>query len=228
MGGASFSGRAIMNFGLKAWAGRVLGAALAAATAAPALAHPHVWVAVRSEVVFDADGKVMGVRHAWTFDEMYSAFAVQGLGKDGKPSKQELDELAKVNTSQLTEYSYFTHARGSGKRLEFREIRDATITLDDKKNVTLHFLAVFKEPASAGKAFVVQVFDPDYFVAFDFEKINPVTMKGAPQGCTLRMVQPKPLSDDETRRLQSVAGTNESPGGDFGAKLAPRAFIACP
>ena len=33
---------------------------------------------------------------------------------------------------------------------------------------------------------------------------------------------------DTLRRLQSVAGTNESPGGDFGAKLAPRAFIACP
>lgn len=206
-------------------------ASLAIATlgaSSPASAHPHVWVAVRSEVVFDTDGKVMGVRHAWTFDEMYSAFAIQGLGKDGKPSQKELDELAKVNTSQLTEYSYFTHARGGGKRLEFKEIRDATITLDDKKNVTLHFLAVFKEPASAGKAFVVQVFDPDYFVAFDFEKTNPVTMKGAPQGCTLRMVQPKPLSDEETRRLQSVAGTNDSPGADFGAKLAPRAFIACP
>jgi ABC-type uncharacterized transport system substrate-binding protein len=159
---------------------------------------------------------------------MYSAFAVQGLGTGGKPSQKELDDLAKVNTGQLTEYNYFTHVRAGGKRLEFKEVQNPTITLDDKRNVTLHFLAVFKEPASAGKAFVMQVFDPDYFVAFDFEKQDPVTMKGAPQGCSLRMMQPKPLSDDEAKRLQSVAGTNESPGADFGAKLAPRAFIACP
>lgn len=210
---------------------RLLQGALAlafASLAGAAFAHPHVWVAVRSEVVFGADGKAIGVRHSWTFDEMYSAFAVQGLGAGGKPSQKELDDLAKVNTGQLTEYNYFTHVRAGGRRLEFKEAQDATITLDDKKNVTLHFLAVFKEPASAGKAFVMQVFDPDYFVAFDFEKQDPVKMKGAPQGCSLRMVQPRPLSDEETKRLQSVAGTNDSPGADFGAKLAPRAFIACP
>ena len=50
-----------------------------------ASAHPHVWVAVKSEVLFGADGKITGIRHAWTFDEMYSAFATQGFGTDGKP-----------------------------------------------------------------------------------------------------------------------------------------------
>ena len=35
-----------------------------------AMAHPHVWVAVQSEVVFGDDGKIIGVRHAWEFDEI--------------------------------------------------------------------------------------------------------------------------------------------------------------
>jgi ABC-type uncharacterized transport system substrate-binding protein len=46
----------------------------------------HVWVTVHSEVVYGSDGIVKGVRHAWTFDDMFSAFAVQGIAhaKDGE------------------------------------------------------------------------------------------------------------------------------------------------
>ena len=75
------------------------------AAGAPARAHPHVWVAVRSEVVFGPDGKISGVRHAWEFDEMYSAFAVQGLGKNGRPpTREELAPLAKTNVESLAEF----------------------------------------------------------------------------------------------------------------------------
>jgi ABC-type uncharacterized transport system substrate-binding protein len=41
------------------------------AAAGEAAAHPHVWVTIRSELVFAADGSVTGVRHALTFDYMF-------------------------------------------------------------------------------------------------------------------------------------------------------------
>jgi ABC-type uncharacterized transport system substrate-binding protein len=64
--------------------------ALMFATAANA--HPHVWVTLKSDLVFAPDGKIAAVRHAWTFDEMFSVFATQGLDKDGdgKLSREEL------------------------------------------------------------------------------------------------------------------------------------------
>ena len=46
-------------------------AGLVVATAA-AQAHPHIWVTVKSELVYAPDGTVTGVRHAWTFDDMFS------------------------------------------------------------------------------------------------------------------------------------------------------------
>jgi ABC-type uncharacterized transport system substrate-binding protein len=49
-----------------------------------ASAHPHVWVTMKSSLVYAPDGSITGIRHAWTFDEMFSTFAVQGLG-DIKP-----------------------------------------------------------------------------------------------------------------------------------------------
>ena len=49
-----------------------------------ASAHPHVWVTMKSEIVFAPDGSAVGVRHSWAFDDMYSAFATQGLEQKKK------------------------------------------------------------------------------------------------------------------------------------------------
>ena len=47
-------------------------------------AHPHVWVTMTEELLYAPDGSVTGVRHAWTFDDMFSAFATQGLEQKTK------------------------------------------------------------------------------------------------------------------------------------------------
>lgn len=196
---------------------------------APALAHPHVFVAVKSVLVFGPDGRVTGVRHSWTFDDMYSAFALQGLGgRSGKPTQQELDALAKVNVEQLEETGFFTFVRAGGRRVEFGPATEFRSTVDDKKLLTLHFTAPLKEPASAGKALTMQVYDPTYFVAFELEKTNPVTMTGAPSGCSLNIVQPQPLAPEYQAKLNDSMGTNVSPGPEFGVKLAARVVVACP
>src|SRR6202051_3471946 len=44
-----------------------------------AQAHPHVWITSTSELLYAPDGSVTGVRHAWTFDDMFSTYALQGL-----------------------------------------------------------------------------------------------------------------------------------------------------
>src|SRR5690242_5392278 len=41
--------------------------------AGPALAHPHVWITMKSEVVVGPDGAVTAIRHHWAFDDMFSA-----------------------------------------------------------------------------------------------------------------------------------------------------------
>jgi ABC-type uncharacterized transport system substrate-binding protein len=51
-------------------------------TATAAQAHPHVWVMMVTELLYAADGSVSGVRQAWTFDDMYSAFATTGSSEN--------------------------------------------------------------------------------------------------------------------------------------------------
>ncbi len=82
---------------------------VAAAMAGPAQAHPHIWVHVQTTVLYE-NSTITGFRHAWIFDEYYSAMAIEGLdtNKDGKYSREELGELAKVNIDGLKEFGYFT------------------------------------------------------------------------------------------------------------------------
>lgn len=77
-----------------------------------ASAHPHVWVRVETTVLY-SNGTITGFRHKWTFDEFYTAMAIQGLdtNKDGIYSREELAELAQVNIDGLKEFAFFTHPR---------------------------------------------------------------------------------------------------------------------
>ena len=196
---------------------------------APARAHPHVWVAVRSEVVFASDGKIAGIRQAFEFDELYSAFVVQGLGKDNKPpTREELEPKAKEIVENLPEFEFFTFARQNNAKLKFIEPKDVTLEANDKKIVTLRFFLPLDTPVAARKPFSFQVYDPTYFVAFGLEKQTPVTLVQAPAGCSLSFVDPRPLVAAETQRLSEAFFQNFSPGSDYGVKLATRAIVACP
>ncbi len=205
-------------------------AAVFAAGISPAVwAHPHVWVAAQEQVIFGAKGQIEAIRHAWVFDEMYSAFVTQGQGKDGKPmTKEELAPLAKSNVEDLAEFEFFTHAKAGNGKVEFGAPFDYSLEERDDKLVVLRFTLPLKTPASASKAFSLQVYDPTYFVAFELAKQDPVTFVGAPKGCSANVLGAKPLAANETKKLSESFFSGLSPGTDFGIKLATPIIIACP
>ncbi len=196
----------------------------------PVWAHPHVWVTMTSEIAYDPNGQVEGVRHAWSFDEAYSAFAVQGLdtNQDGTTSREELQELAKINTESLIEFNYFTVVKADGKKQEFAAPKDYWLEFDGT-NLTLHFTLPLATAIKAPRTLWVEMYDPTYFVSFSFnEKPEPVTLAGAPAGCSLTVNRPKP---PETANLQAMGETffnTLSSGSDYGAQFASRVLVACP
>lgn len=96
--------------------GSLLGLWLLIFNAAPALAHPHVWVTMKSELVYAPDGSVTAIRHSWAFDDMFSTYALQGIEHEtnGTFTREELAALADTNVS-LKEHDYFNYARLDGK-----------------------------------------------------------------------------------------------------------------
>src|ERR1700675_1032295 len=126
---------------------RILLAALfALIIAAPARAHPHVWVTMHTELVYAPDGSITGIHHAWSFDDMFSTFATQGLEskEKGKFTRAELAPLAKVNVESLKEYDYFTYATADGKKAELTDpAPDYWLDYADQV-LTLNFTLPFK------------------------------------------------------------------------------------
>ena len=198
-------------------------------TATAAAAHPHVWVVGTTDVVFDGSGRIAALRQHWSFDEMYSAFATQGVGEKGKPiSRETLAPLAKTNVESLAEFGFFTAARQGGKRLDFDEPRDYWLEADDTGVVSLHFTLPLRVPVDAKKPFSFQTYDPTYFVSFATDKDKEAKLVGAPPGCSLSAVDPAPLVATDASKLSQAASDNFSPGADLSIKLSTRIIVACP
>ena len=198
-------------------------------SAESASAHPHVFVTAKERLLFTPDGKISGIEAAWMFDDMYSSFAIQGLGDPDKIlTKDELAPLAKTNVDSLAEFGWFTVGKTGGKAVLFGDPVDYWLEESADKLITLHFTLPLKVPSKTGAFFSLQVYDPTYFVAFDYDTKEPVTLVGAPSGCSVSVAKPKSLDNTDSQKLSEAFFTNMSPGMDFGIKLAPRAIIACP
>jgi len=196
-----------------------------------ASAHPHVWVTMQSELVYGPDGTVTGVRHAWTFDDMFSAFAVQGIEakKKGEFTREELAPLAEVNVTSLKEYDFFTYARADGKKVEFSE-PPAGYYLDfDKKDtvLTLHFVLPLKTPVKA-KDLSLEIFDREFFVDFSFKEKEPAKLVGAPAQCKLTVGRPQEMGAALSQRLNQLGPDQRDPSLTIGAEYANKISVKCP
>lgn len=207
----------------------LIAAMLSLTFAAPALAHPHVWVTMHSEVVYAPDGTVTGVRHAWSFDDMFSAFATQGYeGKvKGQFTREELAPLAKVNVESLKEYDYFTYATVDGNKVRMTEpLPDYYLSFENQV-LTLHFTLPFEKPAKA-KRLNVDIYDPTIFVNFEFPKKDPVALVGAPAGCKLDTVLPREMTYAEGKKLSEIPADQPNVSMAWGAQFANKILVNCP
>jgi ABC-type uncharacterized transport system substrate-binding protein len=196
-----------------------------------ASAHPHVWVTMRSELLYAPDGSITAVRHIWTFDDMFSAFATTGLQKtNGTFTRETLQPLAKVNVDTLKDYAYFTYAKINGREQKgaFGAPVDYWLEYDPKETVlTLHFTLPFKKPIKATSV-EIDVYDPEFFIDFGFAKKKPVTLVGAPTQCKLATDKP-PDSNFPSLffKLDPSLVTSEANIG-MGASFANRIWVDCP
>ncbi|HYN00410.1 MAG TPA: DUF1007 family protein [Aestuariivirgaceae bacterium] len=209
-----------------------LAVAVAIGFAPAAAAHPHVWATVRSEIVFGPDHQITGIRHHWTFDEFYTAMAIQGLDTngDGAYSKEELDPLAKVNVESLKEFGYFTfvHLSDDDKSLPLKEPVGYSIDYD-KTLLTLHFTLPLEKPLDPKVHDVaVDVYDPSFFVAFGFATDAPVKITGtSAPGCAAEIQKPDPENEADAKALSEAFFSQLGPNSNFGSQFAQTAIIKC-
>jgi ABC-type uncharacterized transport system substrate-binding protein len=201
-----------------------LGGALALGIGA-AQAHPHVWITARSELIYAPDGSISGVRHAWTFDDMYSTYVLQGIETKtrGVYSREELQPLAQTNVESLNEFGFFTFAKADGKKQKFEEPVDYFLEYKDTL-LTLHFTLPLKTPVKS-RELVLEVFDREFFIDFKFADKDPVELVGAPAACQMQFQRP----NDGTANAQKLGEQNFLSGNtNYGAMFANKITVECP
>jgi ABC-type uncharacterized transport system substrate-binding protein len=192
--------------------------------ATAAQAHPHVWITASSELIYAADGSITGVRHAWTFDDMFSTYALQGIETKTKGvySREELAPLAKDNVENLKEFGFFTFAKADGKKEKFQEPVDYFLEFKDSA-LTLHFTLPLKAPVKP-KQLALDVFDPSFFIDFKFADGDPVKLVGAPTACQLKVQRPGEADVKKLTEEMVASGDN----ANYGAIYANKILVSCP
>ena len=204
-------------------------AVLAAALAAPpAVAHPHAWIDLTVEVAFDAEGRVAALTETWLFDEFYTVFVIQGADRDGDgtPDQDALDAVMNENMKNLAEYDYFTEVRSGDAEIATGEARATSTRMTDGR-LELKFTVPLSDPVSvADMPFRYAVFDPTYYIEMVHAEVDrPVTLAGAPAGCTAAVIQPDP--DPEQVVLAASLDRTESAGDTLGKFFAETVRVTC-
>src|SRR5260370_25569385 len=215
-----------MNIFMRRLLGLLLLAGSCALGAGAAQAHPHVWITATSELIYAPDGSIAGVRHAWTFDDMFSTYALQGIETKTKGvySREELGSLAQTNVESLKECAYFTFAKGDGRKEKFQEPVDYFLEYKDAA-LTLHFTLPLKTPVKP-KELALEVFDPSCFIDFKLADKDPIRLVGAPAACEMKFQRP----NDGTANAQRLGEQNFMNGdnSNYGAMFANKITVDCP
>ena len=159
--------------------------------AAPASAHPHVFVENKVAFVFD-EGKVTALRLSWAFDEVFSDSLLMQFDADGDGTFDALESKAvgKGTLPNLKMFHYFSYIWVDGKELDPIEPVDFVASADDKRVVTFRMTVPLPQPVDPRTAaLATEIYDREYYVQVDLAEQDAVSLENAgdlPCGATVR------------------------------------------
>lgn len=206
-------------------------AALAAICAPlPALAHPHIFVDARLEVVAAGNGTISELRNVWRFDEMFSASVLLDFDKntDLKLDEQELAELGETMRTSLADFHYFTTITADGATVAVKKPDAIHVSYEDNQILVFFAVQPEKELPLKGKL-TFGIYDPSMYTALDFPTDGDLVPQGSGfSACKHQVVRPDP---DEVIAQNSDTLTdaffNDPTGTDMTKLFATRLEVTC-
>lgn len=184
--------------------------------AQPARAHPHIFVDVGLELVFDEDGQAEGLWISWTYDPLFSMLLVSDMGLDadftGTITDDERAALDGFDMQWTVEdYHGDTHVTQDGVALALSSPVEWQSDYRDGQLHSRHLRHLIDRPDPA-REWVVAVYDPTYYTSYGL--IGTPRAIGR-EDCTLRIFEP----DWEAAGAQLEAALDEvlGAGGDIEA-----------
>jgi ABC-type uncharacterized transport system substrate-binding protein len=198
---------------------------------AAALAHPHIFVEARLEILAGPDGNVQELRNVWRFDEVFSSSVLMDFDKNTnlKLDPDELKEVGKTVRDSLVDYDYYTNLTFNGKQIKVD--KPDVINVDYKDGQLLMFFAVKpSEPMPLkGNKLSFGIYDPTLYTSIDFPDDKQLVTEGdAFKSCTQKVVRPDP--DEviaENKATLTDAFFNDPTGTTMSKLFATRIDVQC-
>ena len=171
----------------------VLLTALALLAPRQGMAHPHVWVSAMVSFVFE-EGKLVGLRQAWAFDDFFSATLIADFDKDknGTFDAAEQRELATKAFAALRSSDYFSRVRQGVQSFPLQDAENFSAT-QSKGLVFYGFTLRLAQPLDPSASPVTAgIYDESFFVDFEFDANDPVRFEGLPSGACSYAIREDP------------------------------------
>jgi ABC-type uncharacterized transport system substrate-binding protein len=157
----------------------------------PALAHPHVWIDARVEVILNDRNEATGVRISWSYDDLYSLYVVGDMGLDpdwdGTLTPEEEAKLSGFDMEWIPGFAGDTYVLLGEAALALSGPKDWEASYAGGRITSTH-LRTFDAPVPlGGDPLIVQVYDPGYYVAYSIP-FDPVVTGGT--GCAAQVFVP--------------------------------------
>jgi ABC-type uncharacterized transport system substrate-binding protein len=148
---------------------RNLMAFLLTLTAAPALAHPHVFIDTRYEVILDDQNRATALRIGWTYDDLYALLIFGDLeldpDGDGVLTPDEETRLTGFDMKWIEGFEGDTFVLTDGQPVAISGPRDWTASWAEGKLSSTHYRDLLT-PVPVGEVpLVIQAYDPGYYAA---------------------------------------------------------------
>ncbi|MBW2004723.1 MAG: DUF1007 family protein [Deltaproteobacteria bacterium] len=142
------------------------------------IAHPHVFIVQRLNIVFDNQGLV-GFGVEWHFDEMFSSMIATDYDQN-QNSTLEPAEVAVVKEkafSYIAKYDYFIFVKIDGQSFKVKWIKDFNAVLKNGKLSYHFFVPCHVKAHELFKQIVIATYDPSYYTAIFFAQKRPALVE---------------------------------------------------
>lgn len=195
-----------------------------------ALAHPHIFVEARLEVVANDDGTVKELRNVWRFDEVFSSTVLLDFDKNAnlKLDPEELKAVGKTVKQSLADFDYYTNITHNGKQIEIAP--PDVINVDFKDGQMLMFFAVKPaEPMALKGDMTFGVWDPTLYTSIDFATDRDIVLEGNGfKACQHKVVRPDPDQViAQNQKTLTQAFFNDPMGTTMSKLFATRIDVTC-
>ncbi|MEA9392456.1 DUF1007 family protein [Acerihabitans sp. TG2] len=194
---------------------------------ASALAHPHSFIDMKTEIV-SQDSRLIGLKMTWTMDEITSSDVFYDAA-DAKPGSVTWKKLAAQVMANVLGQHYFTEMYRDGQRIKFENLPAQYHLYRNGLKATLMFvMPLAHPPLLAGSPIIFSTYDPTYFVDMTYQGPAAITLPSTVASrCTIALATPTPNVS-----LQAYALSLDKPGSPgvdmaLGKQFAQRVTLQC-